>query len=146
MDITITLYTVTIKILHKNDDFDEVFYYSSLGVPEENPDVFQYVVSAENSEYYNPLNSRVMQIEKYRNQYVQYYKTFLNVIFGSDSLQQPTTRYSAAMQFVLPWVRKDYLWRVSKGVSVEEFVHDAEFTIANLPLRYNQVSDQINAY
>ena len=51
-----------------------------------------------------------MKIEKYRNKYVDYYLTFLNAIFGSDSIQQPTIRYGEAMQFILPYVRKDYLW------------------------------------
>jgi hypothetical protein len=71
-----------------------------------------------------------MSIGYYRDKYISYYRNFLDKIFGSNSVQQPTDRYAAAFQFILPWVRRDNLWRVSKGVTVDQFTEDAEFTIA----------------
>ena len=92
---------------------------------------------------YDPLLSRLLAIPDHNASYVDYYNTFLQGVFGSSSAQQPTARYSAMLQFVLPWVRRDLLWQMSFGVTPEDFEVDAEWTIANLPLRYQNTLAQL---
>ena len=50
------------------------------------------------------------------------------------------------MQFVLPWIAQDCLWRVSKGVSAADFVIDTEYTIVNLGYRYADALAQVKEY
>jgi hypothetical protein len=65
--------------------------------------------------------------------------------FGSQSKQQPTERYAAMMQFILPWVKRDQLWQMSFGITTQEFLLDAERSIANLPWRYEDVMKQLDS-
>ena len=129
-----------------NNDFDEEFYYSSVGVPQNNPDIFGFIVRPPTDKYADPLLNRIFAEDRYRNQYIFYFQTFLSQIFGSESALQPTAYYHALMQFVLPWIAQDCLWRVSKGVSAADFVIDTEYTIANLGYRYADALAQVKEY
>ena len=68
----------------------------------------------------------------------------MSAVFGSQSKQQPADRYAAMMQFILPWIKRDQLWQMSFGITTQDFVLDAERTIANLPGRYQDVMKQID--
>ena len=129
-----------------NNDFDEEFYYSSIGVPENNPDILGFIVKPSTDKYANPLLNRLFAEDRYQEQYINYFQTFLSQIFGSQSSLQPTVYYAGLMQFVLPWIAQDYLWRVSKGVKTADFVIDAENTIANLVIRYSDAQAQVKEY
>ncbi len=50
------------------------------------------------------------------------------------------------MQFILPWIKRDQLWQMSFGITTQDFVLDAERTIANLPGRYQDVMKQLDSY
>lgn len=136
-------------------DFDEVFVFEEdTAVPADcSADIFDFFLVPESDEYSdsNPLLQRLFTQQSggshiYRDQYVEFYSTFLEALFGSKSLQQPSARYSAMLQLVLPWVTKDRLWQVSVGRTAKDFLMDAEGTIARLPLRYENTSAQLHAY
>ena len=82
------------------------------------------------------------QSQKYRKQYLQYYKIFVSATFGSASKQQPSERYAAMMQFILPWIKIDQFWQMS--ITTQDFVLDAERSITNLPWRYEDVMQQLD--
>jgi len=85
----------------------------------------------------------MLSIKEYNKTYVEYYETFLTAAFGSESKQQPQSRYSSYLQFLLPWVKRDYLWQISFGMTVEQFTIAAENSITQLGLRYQNVLAQL---
>ena len=101
-------------------------------LPEASADIIDFVVRPWGDSDYNPFIFRTMAIEKYKETYLSNFRKFVDATFGSKSVQLPTNRYAALMQFVLPWVARDEMWRLSKGVTVDQFVLDVEFAIANL--------------
>jgi hypothetical protein len=130
-------------------DFDECFAFEpDTNQPSEaNPDIIRFY-SYHSSKYEdnNPLYDMMLSTaSKYRKQYLELYKTFVTATFGSQSKQQPTERYAAMMQFILPWVKRDQLWQMSFGITTQEFVLDAERSIANLPWRYEDVMKQLDS-
>ena len=129
-------------------DFESVFFFDKeTNEPLQNPDIFDFFLTLNTSyDDTNPLVNRLMLSAKYRDKYVDYMSTFSSTVFGSESKQQPASRYASLFQFVLPWAAKDKLWQLSFGISVEKFVMAAEQTIANLPLRYQNVTSQVDAY
>ena len=129
-------------------DFDECFAFDPVTnePTEADPDIIRFF-SYNSSDYEDncPLYDMMLSTSsKYRNQYFQIYKSFVTAIFGSESKQQPSERYADMMQFLLPWIKRDQLWQMSFGVSTEEFILDAERSIANLPLRYNDILNQLD--
>jgi hypothetical protein len=127
-------------------DFDECFAIDSdTGLLEDGADsnVFDFFVRDPTDGEYDPLLARLLSIADHNQSYVNYYNTFLQGTFASDSPQQPADRYAGMLQFLLPWVKRDFLWQMSFGVTPDEFVLDAEATIANLPLRYQQTLPQV---
>jgi hypothetical protein len=129
-----------------NDDFDQEFYFNGIGMPSDDPNIFTYVSKSVGNSDYNPLVSRLLAINKYRNLYVSYYQTFLEKTFGSTSAQQPTERFMALYSFVLPWVAQDKLWAISEGVDFQHFMLCAQNTTANLSYRYRDTWKQIQDY
>jgi spore coat protein CotH len=131
-------------------DFDDVFKIDKEKmVFDGDTDIFSFFLDepAEvDYEEYNPLINRMLAEDSFRSSYLSYYQTFLDTIFGSGSVQQPSERYAALMQFVLPWVARDAMWRVSYGVILEEFIIDAELTVALLNQRYQNVTLQVKSY
>lgn len=138
-------------------DFDECFRFASPTStdPEDSDiraDIFDFFLIPQHDDRYddiNPLLQRLLSETAglpYRDQYVSFYSAFLEALFGSDSPQQPADRYSALLQFVLPWVAKDRLWQMSFGMTTEDFLLDAENTIAHLPMRFFNTSTQIANY
>eukprot|EP01031_Cornospumella_fuschlensis_P034135 gene34135-41320_t len=133
-------------------DFDECFVFDPVTHQTEKPTnilAFWEPCSWE-FEDYNPLISQLLfhptVATKYRDKYFSYYAQFVNAVFGASSAEQPTERYGSMLQFVLPWVTRDKLWQMSFGISAEEFLVDAEFTIANLQRRYEEVKSQLELY
>ena len=129
-------------------DFESVFSFTSdTNEPKQDPNIFTFFLTLDDSyDDTNPLLYRLLLSDKYRDLYVQYMDTFLTSLFGTKSPQQPAERFAALFQFVLPWAARDKLWQLSYGITVERFVLVAEQTIANLPLRYQNVSAQLDAY
>ncbi len=131
-------------------DFDECFAFDPVThePTEADPDLisfFSYHSSDfdDNCPFYDMMLSTG---SKYRKQYLEYYKSFVTAVFGSQSKQQPSDRYAAMMQFILPWIKRDQLWQMSFGITTQDFVLDAERTIANLPGRYQDVMKQLDSY
>ena len=125
-------------------DFDECFYFDqATGQPEVNPNVFSFFVLPPTDSEYDPLLARLLSIPDHNASYIEYYNTFLDAVFGSDSSQDPVTRYSSMLQFTLPWVSKDLLWQISFGMTPSQYILDAEWTMANLPRRYQDVHAQL---
>lgn len=133
-------------------DFDECFSFEKGTEAAANADIFDFFLVPESDAYsdINPLLHRLLAVDEgiqtYRDQYVAFYETFLEAVFGSDSPQQPSARYASMVQFILPWVAKDRLWQMSFGMTVQDFLLDAEGTIAQLPLRYDNTTAQVNLY
>jgi hypothetical protein len=129
-------------------DYESVFIYNrQTNEPEEEPDIFKFFLTLDNSyDDTNPLLNRLLTSDKYRDKYIDCMSTFITTLFGSNSAQQPADRFASYFQFLLPWAAKDKLWQLSYGITVEKFIMTAEQTIANLPVRYQNVSAQIKAY
>lgn len=129
-------------------DFESVFSFDKeTNEPNEEWEIFDFFLTLDDSyDDTNPLLNRMLGSEKYRDKYVQTMQTFLDAVFSSDSPQQPATRFAEMFQFVLPWAAKDKLWQLSYGINVEQFVKVSEQTIANLPLRYQNVTAQLAEY
>lgn len=132
-------------------DYDECFVFDPVTHETNKPtDILAYWAPEENFNYYNPLISQLLfdptVAAKYRDVYLSYYAQFIDAVFGEKSAEQPTERYGDMLQFVLPWVSRDKLWQMSFGITAEEFLVDAEYTIANLQRRYQQVKGQLLAY
>jgi hypothetical protein len=139
-------------------DFDEVFRFASPTSTDPadsdiKADIFDFFLVPQHADRYediNPLLQRLLSESSsglpYRDQYVTFYSAFIEALFGSKSLQQPAERYSAMLQLVLPWVARDRLWQMSFGMTTEDFLLDAENTIAHLPMRYMNTSAQIANY
>ena len=139
------------QMLFVSFDFDNVFKFDKMtNEPYEEPDILHFFLTLDKDpvkdfEQINPLLNRMLVMEKYVSKYMELYKTFLSETFGSKSKVQPSDRMESLLQFVLPWVERDKLWQLSYGVTVEDFILDAERAIANLPLRYQNISAQIEA-
>lgn len=129
-------------------DFDECFSWNfATGESEMSLDILQYYLRIKSDyEDNNPLFYRLLAVPKYTSQFLNYYKTFLNGVFGSSSAQLPTNRYADYLQFIAPWVAQDMLWQMSFGVPYEEFLSDAYLTISNLEARYVDTYSQVLAY
>ena len=78
--------------------------------------------------------------------YLEYYTTFLTSVFGSGSKQQPVGRFAAIIQFVYPWASREYLWQISYNITPDQFLLVAEQSIANFPVRVDNVTAQIEAH
>lgn len=126
-------------------DFDDSFKFDENNQPKADYNVFTFFLTLNLSDYddINPLYNRLLYVPDWNATYAQYYETFLEGVFGSGSPEQPSERYAGAFQFVLPWVAKDLTWQLSFGMTMEDFIMDAERSIANLPLRYANCSAQI---
>jgi hypothetical protein len=85
----------------------------------------------------------MLNIQSYNETYRSEFSVFLNTLFGSSSVQQPTSRYAKYLQFISPWVQQDKLWQMALGISVDKIVLDAETTISRLDARYREVAAQV---
>ena len=127
-------------------DFEEVLQFdATTNEPEQDPDIFSFFLTLDETNYeeINPLVNRLLAVAEFNATYVARYNTFLTTLFGSQSVEQPAERYANLLQFVLPWAARDRIWQMSYGITTEMFVAVAEQTIANLPLRYANVTAQI---
>jgi hypothetical protein len=97
-------------------------------------------------DYFNPITTLIFQSEKLVEKYISYYKVFLEGIYGSNSPQQPSYRYSELTQFLYPWVAKDKIWQISFGMTADSFVLLSQQTINALNWRYRNVTAQIAEY
>jgi hypothetical protein len=125
-------------------DFDECFAFNNItGEAEEDTNVFSFFDEGPQDSNRNTLLYRMLAIPEYNNTYKEYYTLFLDSVFGSNSKQQPQSRYSSYLQFLLPWVEKDYLWQISFGMTPDSFISAAELSIRQLQVRYLDVSGQL---
>lgn len=129
-------------------DFDECFAYDvdSNAFEQETDILTYYDYSGSNYGDVSPLYVNTLRTPKFRSTYLQYYKQFMESTFGRDSLQSPTERFDALTAFILPWVERDRFWQVSRGMTAATFLEKAEITLANLPVRYEDVMQQIASY
>jgi hypothetical protein len=128
-------------------DFDDVFEIEKKTKQlKGNTDILSFFLdepAAVDFEEYNPLLNRMLAVQTWEARYLEYYRTFITSVFGSASVQQPTERYVALLQFVLPWVARDALRRICYGVEVDEFITDAEVTASLLSQRFQDVYAQL---
>ena len=133
-------------------DYESVFTFNwDTLEPEEEPDILQFFLTLDQKQEAdydntNPLLNRLLALPQFRDSYVDTVETVLAAVFGSKSAQPPQDRFAALFQFVLPWATRDKLWQLSYGISVERFVHAAQVSIAQLPLRYQNVTAQIERH
>jgi spore coat protein CotH len=130
-------------------DFESVFIFDkSTNEPTQDPDIFSFFLTLDRTDYedVNPLLNRMITLGQHNETYLEYYSTFLNSVFGSDSKQQPADRFAAILQFLYPWAARDYLWQMSYDITPDQFVLVAERSIANFPLRVDNVTAQLEAY
>lgn len=118
-------------------DFDEVFSFDvqadGTRTPTMNPDIFDFFLKLDDPSNNNPLLHRLFSIDKYRQQYISYYKTFSEKIFSSSSSFitsssssssqsqssiQPSQRYMQRFECILPWIARDKMWQLSYGMSM----------------------------
>ncbi|CAE7429420.1 unnamed protein product, partial [Symbiodinium microadriaticum] len=92
---------------------------------------------------YNPLTNRLLAIPQYNETYQNMYAAFLEAVFGSESMKQPTVLHGERMQFVLPWMEKDQIWQLSNGLNSSQFIAYCEYTIDLLTERYRNVTLQL---
>ena len=85
----------------------------------------------------------MLALPSYNATFKEEYAVFLSALFSSDSLLQPSARYASYLQFLLPSVRKDKLWQISLGMTVDEFILDAEQSVLNIDERYREVWAQV---
>ena len=127
-------------------DFESVFIFDkTTNEPKQDPDIFSFFLTLDESDYedINPLVNRLLAVQEFKDTYIARYNTFLTTIFGSASVEQPADRFSKLLQFVLPWAARDRIWQMSYGITTEMFITVAEQSIANLPVRYANVTAQI---
>ena len=127
-------------------DFDMVFEFSLdvNNIPDADTDIVTYLTRPNEPESNrNVLLTRIFAIQAYRDQYVKYYKTFITTLFGTNSNIQPAKRHTDMMQFVLPWVARDRMVQLSSGLTTSNFMLYSEQTAMNLPLRYQNVTIQL---
>lgn len=135
-----------------NNDFDEEFSFDSLGSPNSDPNVMNFILvdpiddseddSLNPPKKYNPFIQRVLAIEYLYHQFLNYYKEFLT-IYNYNSLQQPSDRYNALLQFTFPWVQKDKIWQIGTGNTANNFMYAAMNNSYNLNWRNNNVAEQL---
>ena len=125
-------------------DFDSAFVFDSVtGKPKENPDIIQFYTEAQGNDY-NILMDRVLNIQKYKDLYLRRYKTFLEFTFGSESNQQPVSRFNTLTQFLYPWVMMDKMRELSNGYPAEDFLPTAQETMEKINKRYEEVLMQLS--
>jgi hypothetical protein len=126
-------------------DFDESFLYDSeTHEPLDNPDIIQFFIDSDASEW-NPLLARMLAIDEHKTMYLSYYRTFLDGVFGASSRQQPSERLSQLYKLILPWVTQDKLWQLSYGMTVDAFSNCAYESSKNFYARHRDVSEQLDS-
>ena len=128
-------------------DFDESFYFESIGVPSDSQTgLFSYFLFNQTTDdNFNPLSSNVLLNPTYAATYTRLYKQFLASTFERGIVSSPMRRYKAMLEFVLPWVRLDRIWQSSYGTSDSTFESIAVNTTMNLEWRYLNISQQLLA-
>ena len=129
-------------------DFEGVFIFDKkTNEPTQDPDIFSFFLTLDESNYeeINPLVNRLLTNAKYNATYMEYYNTFLTSIFGSESKEQPADRFAELLQLTIPWAARDRIWQMSYGITIDEYILVAERSIANLPIRYENVTAQLKA-
>ncbi len=126
-------------------DFDMMFSFSFDGnVPDKSCDVYDFLLPPDESpSQQNQLLIRLLAFSKYRDDYEKYYQTFIDTVFASDVVEQPSKRHTDLMQFLLPWVARDKMVKLSSQLTPESFVLYAEQTSKNLPWRQLNVTNQL---
>jgi hypothetical protein len=126
-------------------DYDECLSIDDNLIPNEiTTDIFLFFdKSISDPDEADPLLIRLLNIKKYKDIYINNYNIFINNVFGKNTLQHPSKRYSLYLDFAYPWICKDKLWQITFGMTCSQFYYDAIKTIKYLPIRYQNVSNQL---
>jgi hypothetical protein len=136
-------------------DFDNLLYFDppSSNIPEENSDILQIFNVNDQNDYkhYNPILDQIFNTSiaanyssKYISQYLNDFSIYMEAVFGSDSPQQPITRFNKLFNMVSSWVQRDRMYLMSNNMNYEDFVLDGEQTMSHLEWRTQNVHEQLN--
>jgi hypothetical protein len=133
-------------------DYEDSFNFNpySSNNPTQEPDILKFFSVHTNREgdweLYNPVLDQIFSSKQFTDQYIDYFETFMDGLYGSDTKQYPQERYSRLANFISPWVAKDRMWQMSNGMAIEQYYEMVSQTIQHLNWRYQDVFQQIENY